>query len=254
MIEKPFFVVSDVHLGAVPRSTEVAFRAFLASARLGAAGLLVNGDLFDFWFEYRTVIPREHYRVLAALTDVVESGVPVWFMGGNHDAWGGDFLEREVGVRLVHGPTVLELAGRRALVAHGDGLGTGDLKYRLLKRVIRGRLAVAAFRRLHPDLGARIAGLASTTESKAGNGSGEGKDRGGFIGGWARDRLLADPSLDLVLTGHAHRPVVEEVAPGRYHANSGDWIHHYSYLEIGPGDGPPRLMRWGAGGPEPFGA
>src|SRR3712207_4283753 len=144
MSDKPFVITSDVHLGAVPASTERAFRAFLHHVRESASGLLINGDLFDFWFEYRTVIPREHYRVLAALADVVDAGVPVSFLGGNHDWWTGSFLRDEVGVEVLDGPVERTLGGRRVLVAHGDGVGRGDLGYRVLKRFMRNPLIVGA--------------------------------------------------------------------------------------------------------------
>src|SRR5215211_1640097 len=170
MSDLPYLIVSDAHLGAVPRATEAAFRDFLAHVPGAASGLLINGDLFDFWFEYGTVILREHYRTLAALATVVEAGVPVTFMGGNHDAWAGSFLRDEVGIALLDGPTELELAGRWTLVAHGDGVGRGDYKYRALKRFIRSPVVVGAFRVLHPDLGTRIARIASTTEHKADTG------------------------------------------------------------------------------------
>src|SRR5690554_3355475 len=100
MESKPVYVVSDVHLGAVPPATEAAFRDFLRSLEGRAAALVINGDLFDFWFEYRTVIHARHYRTLATLAELVESGVRVFFMGGNHDAWGGAFLRDEVGIEL----------------------------------------------------------------------------------------------------------------------------------------------------------
>src|SRR4028118_579595 len=103
MESKPVYVVSDIHLGAVPAATERAFRRFLDHVAEDASELLINGDLFDFWFEYRSVILREHYRVLAKLADVVEAGVPVSFVGGNHDAWAGSFLRDEVGVTLLDG-------------------------------------------------------------------------------------------------------------------------------------------------------
>ena len=244
MNSKPVYVVSDIHLGAVPAATERAFRGFLGHVQAHASALLINGDLFDFWFEYRTVIMREHFRVVARLAEVVEAGVPVTFVGGNHDAWGGSFLRDDVGMRVVEGPVEMELAGRRTLVAHGDGVGSGDLKYRMLKRVIRSRPSIAGFRALHPDLGRRIAGAASTTEHKAGSGDVRSKHRAEFIQAWGRERLLADPGLDLVLTGHAHVPVVEEVAPGRFYANSGDWIRSNSYLVLQPGKSAPELHTW----------
>jgi UDP-2,3-diacylglucosamine hydrolase len=244
MSPKPVYVVSDTHLGAVPAATERAFRGFLDHVQHGAAELLINGDLFDFWFEYRSVILREHFRVVAKLADVVEAGVPVTFVGGNHDAWAGSFLRDEVGIRVVEGPLEMDLGGRRTLVAHGDGLGTGDLKYRMLKALIRSGLSIRAFRALHPDLGRRIAGMASSTEHKAGTGDAYSKNRAAFLAAWGADRLAENPALDLVLTGHAHVPVVSEVAPGRFYVNSGDWIRSYTYVVLPPGGGAPELRTW----------
>ncbi|HEX2191054.1 MAG TPA: UDP-2,3-diacylglucosamine diphosphatase [Longimicrobiaceae bacterium] len=246
MSDLPYLIVSDTHLGAVPRETEAAFRAFLRSLPGTASGLLINGDLFDFWFEYRTVIMRDHYRTVAALADVVEAGVPVSFVGGNHDGWAGSFLRDEVGIELLDGPTELELAGRRTLVAHGDGVGAGDYKYRALKSVIRNRLVVGAFRWLHPDLGTRLAWSASTTEHKADTGDAHSRGRAAFIQEWAEERLRADPRLRLVVAGHAHVPAVVEVEPGRFYANAGDWIRHFTYLALPAGGGPPELRRWPA--------
>ncbi len=242
---KPAIVVSDVHLGAVPRATERAFREFLDFAAGNASELVVNGDLFDFWFEYRTVVLREHYRVVARLADVVEAGLPVTFIGGNHDAWTGDFLEEEVGIRVLRGPVETTVAGRKALVAHGDGLGKGDLKYRALRAVIRHPVSIRAFRALHPDFGMRMAMLASTTEHKADTGDAAARGRARFIEEWAAEQLGGTTDVEMVLAGHAHVPSVSEVAPGRFYANSGDWIRHFTYLVVHPEPGtPPELRRW----------
>src|SRR4051812_36349674 len=91
-MRRPDYIVSDLHLGAVPDSTERAFGAFLEEVERSAASLLIVGDLFDFWFEYGSIIHGRHFRVLAALARLVERGIPVSMVGGNHDAWGGDFL------------------------------------------------------------------------------------------------------------------------------------------------------------------
>jgi UDP-2,3-diacylglucosamine hydrolase len=244
MEKKPLIVVSDIHLGAVPDATERAFRDFLAHVGDRASGLLINGDLFDFWFEYRTVIHRAHFRVIARLAELVDAGMPVWFTGGNHDAWGDSFLRDDVGIRLIDGEVRMDLGGRRALVAHGDGVGQGDRGYRALKWLIRGRWTVAAFRRLHPDLGSRIAGLVSTTENKAVGDPDASRGRAAHLQRWAEGELRSDPGLDLVVAGHVHRPTIVEVEPERYYANSGDWIHHFTYLEIPHGRGSPALLRW----------
>jgi UDP-2,3-diacylglucosamine hydrolase len=243
MSQKPVYVVSDTHLGAVPRETERAFRRFLQHTATNAEALLINGDLFDFWFEYRHVILREHFRVVAALADLVEAGVKVWFVGGNHDAWAGSFLRDEVGIELLDGPVELALGGRRALVAHGDGVGVGDIKYRALKAVIRHPVSIGAFRSLHPDFGRWIAGRASSTEHKAG-GDAAASGRAAYIRGWAVDQLRADPALALVLAGHAHVAAVEEVEPGRFYVNSGDWLGSFDYVVLPAAGGPPELHDW----------
>jgi UDP-2,3-diacylglucosamine hydrolase len=243
MSDKPAFVVSDIHLGGVPESTERAFRRFLVHVEEHASELLINGDLFDFWFEYSSVIHSEHFRVVAALADLIESGVPVRFSGGNHDAWGGSFLRDRVGIELLDERAELEVGGFRALVVHGDGLGSGDLKYRALKKLLRSRMATRGFRLIHPDIGSWIASRVSTTKHKAGNARGASPDRAAKLREWAIEELRRDSTLDLVLTGHTHTPAVEAISPGRFYVNTGDWINHFTYLVLRPG-GTPELRTW----------
>lgn len=236
------YITSDVHLGAIPRERERAFLSFLEHVGAHARSLLVNGDLFDFWFEYGDVVPGKHFRALAALAEVVDAGIPVTLMGGNHDAWGGRFLREEVGVAFHPDQWRTELGGRRALVAHGDGVGRGDVGYRMLKAVLRNPVMVAGFRALHPELGVRLASRVSSTEGKATVDAGAA-GRARYIEEWARERLREEPDLELVVCGHSHQPVVAELEPGRYYLNSGDWIHHDSYITVRPGAAP-TLYRW----------
>jgi UDP-2,3-diacylglucosamine hydrolase len=235
------YVVSDIHLGAVPDATEHEFIAFLDDVGRNATSLLIAGDLFDFWFEYGDVIPGRHFRTLAALARLVDAGVPVTLAGGNHDAWGGRFLREHVGLAFHTEPFHQDLGGRRALVAHGDGLGRGDLKYRALKTVIRSRAAIGAFRALHPELGLRLARAVSTTEVKAGLDAGAAS-RAAFLHGWATEQLESDPAISYVVCGHSHLPVLHEHAAGRFYLNSGDWIRHFTYFTVTP-DGP-TLHHW----------
>ena len=243
MSPKPIYLASDVHLGAVNAERELAFVRWLGHARDAASEVILNGDLFDFWFEYRAAIPRGHTRVLGALATLVDAGVPVRFMGGNHDWWGGSYLEDEIGLTLYRDPVVLELAGFRTFLAHGDGLGRGDLGYRFLRLVLRGRPTRWAFRWLHPYLGALVARRVSFTADRAGQPSEDEKRRARILEGWALEKLASAPDLDLVVLGHTHIPRLLEVGQGRYYVNAGDWVNHRSYLLLREGESP-RLEEW----------
>lgn len=250
MPSKPVFLVSDIHLGAVPQETEEAFRRWLLHVKEAGSFLIINGDLFDFWFEYRRVILAEHVRVLALLADLVDSGVRVLAMGGNHDWWGGDFLRHRIGIEFRQDPVRLEIgkageAGRVSLlVAHGDGLGSGDLGYRALRLLLRGRLTRWLFRWLHPDLGIPIADRFSGTRQQLRSPEARPDDgRARFLANWAAEQLERDAGIDIVALGHAHQPAVREVAPGRFYVNTGDWVVHRSYVTIGS-SGTPELHEW----------
>ncbi len=244
------YVASDQHLGAAPPRMEEAFLGWLDYAAARAGTIVLNGDLFDFWFEWRAVIPRGHARVLGALRRAVDDGVPIHLFGGNHDWWGGSYLTDEIGVTFHQGPTRLDLAGRTTLVAHGDGLGPGDLGYRILRSVLRSRLARWGFRWIHPDVGAALARVVSQTDAGelAGAPAESQRHRAEQLERWARERLLEDDELDIVLLAHTHLPRRIEVAPGRFYLNSGDWLTHATYVVLEEG-APPRLERWNGAPP-----
>ncbi len=240
-MSRPIYLTSDVHLGAVSRERERSFLRWLEHAGASAERIILNGDLFDFWFEYGSVIPRGHTRVLGALAALVDAGVPVVFMGGNHDWWGGSYLEQEVGLTFLRDPVVLDLAGRRTFLAHGDGLGRGDLAYRALRLILRSRATRFAFRWLHPDLGARVArGVSQTDDHGTTNAE---RNRTKALEEWGVAKLRAEPDLDLVILGHAHIPVMTEVGANRWYVNAGDWVTHHSYVVLEEGAAP-SLREW----------
>lgn len=251
---KPFLVVSDLHLGAVPAETERAFRAFLAYATHAASGLLINGDLFDVWLATRHFVVRHHVRVLAAVADVVDAGVPVYFVGGNHDAheFGGEMLRDDLGVTLLGEPARVTLGGRRALVVHGDGVWpepAGYPRYRKRHPLLRSRqFRWVAQRLAHVDqIYDRVAGWSATRAFVAQHARGEGtgaKPAAAPIEAWARAALRAEPDVDVVLAGHSHLPALAEVEPGRHYVNTGDWISHMTYGVLPANHGEPSLRRW----------
>jgi len=240
---KPVLLASDAHFGAVRSGRERDFLAWLDHATDAASWIILNGDLFDFWFEYRSGTTRGHEDVLQALRRAVDAGTPITLMGGNHDWWGGRFLREEIGVEFLQHPVRREIAGKRALLAHGDGLGKGDLRYLLLKSVLRGRLTRWAFGMLPPQVGDRLARGVSRTEHKWDDWGEKQESRCTALEAWAVERLTEDAELELVLLGHTHQPCVLEVSPGQWYVNSGDWVRHRSFVTLQNGC-EPRLSEW----------
>ncbi len=222
--------MSDAHLGAAPRERELQAQAFLELARRKAGSVVINGDLFDFWFEWRTVMPRGHVRVLGALAAIADAGTPLVFIPGNHDAWGGDVLTREIGARLVHGDLNDTVAGWRAHISHGDGRREReDRRYRALKRVMRNPLAIRAFGALHPDLATRVAS-GTSDRSRSHNAS----DGGAGLRAVAHAYLSAHRETELLVFGHSHVATLERVTGAGVYANPGAWVNRPAFLVIEP--------------------
>jgi UDP-2,3-diacylglucosamine hydrolase len=238
VLPSPCYIASDLHLGAATLDVERAFIAFLRSLPGRAGALLINGDLFDFWFEWRTVIPRTGFRVLAALADLAESGVPIVWVAGNHDCWGGDVLRRDVGVTYHVGAWEGTLGGWRTRVEHGDGLrAVEDRKYRMLRGVIRHPLSVRAFRLLHPDVGSRLA-----TGSSHASRTHRAPDDGIGLRAVAMETLASNPRLELLVFGHSHVATLERAGGGGVYGNPGSWLDAPAFLRVTPAR--VELRRW----------
>jgi UDP-2,3-diacylglucosamine hydrolase len=225
-------IVADAHLGQVPATVVTSFHRFLdALPDLGDA-LVIDGDLFDFWFEYRAVIPRRHFTTVAKLQAARARGVPITFVGGNHDRWGGDFLVRDLEIAYFPGEAEVELAGRRALVAHGDGLTEQHWSAKLMHRVTRHPITIRAFRALHPDLGFWIAHqlsrkLADNTRDRAVLDRAEQAQAR-----YAAQLLERRPELELVILAHTHRPALAQRPDGRAYVNPGAFLDGGRYAVV----------------------
>jgi UDP-2,3-diacylglucosamine hydrolase len=246
MPAKPVFVASDAHLGGAPPDKERAFHAWLDRAGAAASWIILNGDLFDFWFEYRSGPTQGHDALLGMLRRIVDAGVPVTLMGGNHDWWGGGYLRDVVGVEFLQEPVVRDIAGRRTLLAHGDGLGRGDLGYRALKSVLRGRSTRTVFGALPPAVGDALARLVSRTGRKWDEWGEHQEARSRALARWAEERLGSEPELEMVILGHTHRPMLRAVADDRWYVNTGDWVRHKSYARLTCGSDPV-VLEWDGG-------
>jgi UDP-2,3-diacylglucosamine hydrolase len=217
-------VVSDAHLGPDAEETTAAFLRFLDAVPDVGRHLVINGDLFEFWFEYATVIPRRAFPVLAALERLRRAGVALTLTGGNHDRWGGPFWGAELGAAFHPDGVSLVLAGRRAFVTHGDGLAERRRSARLLHGVTRWAPTAALFRWVHPDLGLRLVRALSGVLAADTRDPRVTAQAAAAQAAWARDYLARHPEIELLVLGHTHRAALEAAGPGRWYLNPGAWF------------------------------
>jgi UDP-2,3-diacylglucosamine hydrolase len=234
-------VVADAHLGSADPGDAAAFFEFLDAVPGMGRHLVVNGDLFDFWFEYRSVIPRRAFPVLSALARLTGRGVALTLTGGNHDRWGGSFWTRDLGVTFLPRGGPLGLAGWRCWAHHGDGLAESHWASRAMHAVTRWGPTAAAFRWVHPDIGLRLVHAMSGLLAESTR-DGPALDRAAAAqAAWARSHLAAHPDLDLLLLGHTHRAALEAVSDRRWYLNPGPWMGERRYALI-TADGPALLV------------
>lgn len=231
MLKSPCYVISDAHLGVAPLETERLLVAFLRKLKGNAGSLLINGDLFDFWFEWKSVIPRNSFRALAALEELVADGMQTVWIAGNHDCWGDEILRRDIGVEYHSDAWTGELAGWKARVEHGDGLRDHeDRGYRAIRPVMRNRWAIRAFRALHPDWASWLASGSSGASRVH-----RARDEGRGLRAIAMQELEQDPSLELLIYGHSHVAALEKSeGEGGVFANAGSWLDAPTYLRVTP--------------------
>ncbi len=233
---------SDLHLGApdagASRARERDFLKWLDAVGSQGEALHLVGDLIDFWFEWKHVVPKGAVRLLGRIGELTDAGLEVHWHLGNHDMWTRGYLADELGVQVHADPIDINFGGRRYLVGHGDGLGPGDRKYKALKRLFRNPMARWAFARLHPNaafaLGARLSrdSRASGAEAEARY---DGPD-GEWLHHYCRS-VLDHEAYDGFIFGHRHLPLDLEVTSkdGQRHArylNCGDWLHHRTYVTL----------------------
>lgn len=228
-------IVSDAHLG--PDVSSEPFLRFLASVPDLGAHLIINGDLFDFWFEYGAVVPRRAFRVLSALHHLVLQGIAITVTGGNHDRWGGAFWREEVGASFHREGLHLVLAGWRAAVLHGDGASETHAAARVMHRVTRWPVTAAAFRWLHPDLGLWLVQRMSGRLAQQTRHGGVLEQAAAAQAAWARAFLAREAAVDMLVLGHTHRAALERIGERRWYVNPGAWCEGESYAlvtEAGP--------------------
>ncbi len=231
---KKIYFLSDFHLGtpdaAASLQREKTIVAFLDSIKQDASAIFLVGDMFDFWFEYRTVVPKGFVRLLGKLAELSDSGIKLHFFVGNHDMWIRDYFQKELGMQVYFEPTTFEFNGKKFQVGHGDGQGPGDHKYKFLKKIFRSQLCQWLFGILPPALGMGIANYFSRKSREADKSAEEtflGEDKEWLIT-YCREALQKE-HFDYFVFGHRHLPIDFSLTESSKYFNLGDWISFMSY-------------------------
>lgn len=236
---KKVYFFSDCHFGVPNRDSslkrELLLIDWLNQVQKDAQEIYIMGDLFEFWYEYKTVIQKGYTRLLGKLAEITDSGIPVYFFRGNHDVWAFDYLSDELNIKIYPDVLIKEILGKKFFLGHGDGLGQGDNGYKFLKKVFRNRVNQWLFRWLHPDIGTGM-GLYWSNKSRVANvNTGlEAVNAAGLkrITGYCEQVIQEDPTIDYFVFGHIHKPDVVDIGEHSKYFSIGDWINYYSYLEF----------------------
>jgi UDP-2,3-diacylglucosamine hydrolase len=234
---KKVYFASDNHLGAPThndsRPREKKFLQWLDTIKADAVALFLMGDLFDFWFEYKTVVPKGFVRTLGKLAELADSGLPIYYFVGNHDLWMNGYFEDELGIPVFHSPQEVLMNNTLFFVGHGDGLGPHDKGYKRMKKVFTSPFFQWLFRWVHPDIGVRFAQYLSVKNRLISGDEdaqflGEDKE---WLAAYSR-RKLAEKHRDYFVFGHRHLPLTIDLGSGAQYINLGDWIQYFTYLEF----------------------
>ena len=234
---KKIYFASDNHLGAPTMSEslprEKKFVSWLDTVKKDAAAIFLLGDLFDFWFEYKKVVPKGFTRTLGKLAELTDNGIPVYYFVGNHDLWMNGYFEEELNIPVFHKPQQFTFNTTSFFIGHGDGLGPGDKGFKRMKKVFTNPVAQWFYKWLHPDLGVRLAQYLSV-KNKLISGDGDikflGEDKEWLV--QYCKRKLEKGHHDYFVFGHRHLPLEIELNEKSKYINLGDWISHYTYGEF----------------------
>ncbi len=228
------YFLSDFHLGVPDHASslnrERTVIRFLNEAQKDAAEIFIAGDLFDFWYEYKRVVPKGFVRILGKLAEISDAAIPIHFFVGNHDMWMNGYFEKELKIPVYHEPKGFEYNGKKFLVGHGDGLGPEDHGYKFLKRVFRNKISQKLFGIIPPYIGMGIAHhFSKSSRAVTGEQDSEflGEDKEWLIAHCKE--VLKNEFYDFFIFGHRHLPIDFRLPGGSRYINLGDWIRYNSY-------------------------
>jgi UDP-2,3-diacylglucosamine hydrolase len=244
---KKIYFLSDFHLGAPDERSslirEKKLVAFLDSIKQDAQQVFIVGDIFDFWYEYKKVVPRGYVRLLGKLAELTDMGIVMHFFVGNHDMWMNDYFQRELNISVYFEPKIFEFNQKRFYIGHGDGLGPGDYGYKFIKKIFRNSLCQWAFGQLHPSWGIGLANYFSRrSRVKTGDSDevflGEEKE---WLIVYCKE-ILRKEHFDFFVFGHRHFPLDFKLNDNSRYINLGDWIKNFTYAVFDDDD--MQLKKW----------
>lgn len=240
------YFISDAHLGskfhADGRETERKLCRWLDFVKTDAKAVYLMGDMFDYWFEYRYVVPRGFTRFLGKLSELTDAGVEVNFFIGNHDIWVTDYLQTECGVNVFKQPLVKDFGGKKFFLAHGDGLGDKSVAFHFLRGIFHNRFLQRAFSAIHPRWTIPLAhSWSSHSRLNGGVADYLGEDREHLVL-FAKEQLKIAPGINYFIFGHRHIMLDLSLRPQSRVIILGDWIRYFSYAVFDGND--VRLLRF----------
>ncbi len=235
--DKKIYFLSDFHLGAPDVAAslirEKKIIQFLDEIKSTAASIYILGDIFDFWYEYKNVVPKGYIRLFGKLAALTDAGIPIHVFIGNHDMWMSGYFEQALNIPVYHEPKIFTFNNKRFYLGHGDGLGPGDNGYKFIKKIFRNPICKWLFGWIHPDIGIAIANYFSK-KSRQKTGSTDEQ----FLGEeneWLiiySKELIKKEHFDFLIFGHRHLPIDIRVSELSRYINLGDWITHFTYAEF----------------------
>ncbi len=233
---KNVYFLSDAHLGSRAiehsRTHERRLVNFLDQIKKNAAAVYLLGDMFDFWYEFKTVVPKGYTRLLGKISELTDNGVEVHFFTGNHDIWCGDYLEKECGMILHRTPFTCEIEGKLFYLAHGDGLGDSDRKFRMLHAMFHSKILQTLFSAIHPrwsmELGLEWAKHSRLKRENGGEADYMGEDKECLVL-YSKDYLKSHPDINFFIYGHRHIELDLMLSRSTRMLVLGDWISSFTY-------------------------
>jgi UDP-2,3-diacylglucosamine hydrolase len=233
-VSKKIYFLSDFHLGAPDAASslvrEKKIVRFLDEIKKDASVIFIVGDLFDFWYEYKKVVPKGYVRILGKIAEITDAGIPIHFFVGNHDMWMKDYFQKELNTAVYFEPKEFKFNNKRFLIGHGDGLGPGDEGYKFIKKIFRNPICQWLFGMLPPRFGIGLADFFSK-KSRAKTGTtneiflGEDKE---WLVVYTKE-ILQKQHYDYFIFGHRHLPLDIVLNEKSKYINLGDWIKYFTY-------------------------